>query len=125
MPSNTNNSGPFILVFRPYQRRAWAEVFLTERAFLDAWLRGNYNRCCHALAWEEESRPTFDDAIDAVVHDLSSLTLLRSAEECLQYIEDREYGGRHNKGLSQVMIAAEKLDWLPANEPAPATDHDE
>lgn len=101
----------FILVFRPHQRPAWAEAFDHEQEFVDDFLQGCYEKNCFASGEEYDERPTYDEVVEEVSHDLSSLTRLDSADEVRRYVDERDYCGQHNKGLDTVHACAVELGW--------------
>jgi hypothetical protein len=106
-----SSNKPFILVFRPHQRPAWARYFESEDEFVSDWAEGVYDRSCSCNnnLSEEDRELTYDNAFADVAHDLSSLTRLDSAEEANDYINN--YRG-HNKGTHSVIEAASRLGWL-------------
>ena len=109
----------FIAVFRPHQRRAWAQVFDSEQSFTDAWANGHFDRSCHCNGdnlTEEEREMTFDNAVADAKHDLHTLTFLDSAEEAESYLTDRNYAGHHNKAVGEVRRCAEELGWIKSEE---------
>lgn len=105
---------PFIAVFRPHQRKAWAQVFDTEQEFIDAWANGHFDASCHCNndLEEAELERTFANAWSDVGHDLHALTQLDSAEEVARYLGGCDYYGRHNKATGEVERCARELGWI-------------
>lgn len=97
---------PFIAVFRPHQRPAWATAYHSEADFEDAYDRGDFDRSCFAR--NNVEAVGFEAAWEDVGHDLHALTRLESAEEVRAYL-DRAC---HNQGSSAVIRAAEEIGWL-------------
>ena len=109
---NTMSSNkPFILVFRPHQRPAWAYAYESEDEFVADWSDGYFDRSCNCNGEfpPDDTERTYDNAFADVAHDLSSLTRIDSAEEANDYINN--YRG-HNKGTHSVIEAASRLGWL-------------
>lgn len=106
---------PFMLVFRPHQRRAWAEKFDDEQEVVRLWLNGMYNSGCGCRPGEASSLD-YDGAIEDLGRDMSRLTRLDNAEECQRYLTDPDYAGRHNKGLDDVISIARSLGWVDEDE---------
>jgi len=104
-------SSAFIVVFRPQQRAAWAESFQSEQDFVEAFLRGDFDRSCNCSSSLSAS-PSFNDVLNIVSNDLYCVTILDSAEECKVYVEKSEYCGRHNKGINSVVNAALEIGWF-------------
>jgi hypothetical protein len=108
---NDESQKPFILVFRPHQRPAWACGYHSEDAFVSDWANGAYDRLCSCNndLSEEEQELTYDNAFADAAHDLHCLTRLDSAEEFVNYVEN--YKG-HNKGTNSVIEVAKQLGWI-------------
>jgi hypothetical protein len=115
----------FILVFRPHQRPAWADIFDSEFELASCWCNGEFARSCFAPGPGPESeesfasaidRATYEAAIEQIGHDLSNLTRLDSAEEVARYCAEDGYMGGHNKGLPAVMEEARRLGWVEEEE---------
>jgi len=100
---------PCIIVERPHQRpgRAWAAR--SEQEILDA---------AHAKEgdWLAEHvgdrAATVDDALEALGHDLHSLTVLESAAEA----EALCASGGHNVPISEIRAEAAILGWRDTRE---------
>lgn len=101
---------PFIVVFRPHQRPAWAEAYNSEDVFIRQWQNGSFDRSCFCNnnLSEEASRPTFENAWDDAGHDLHAITRLDSVAEVRAYLKNPG----HNPALSDVRQAAADLGWL-------------
>jgi hypothetical protein len=108
--ANTNEK-PFILVFRPHQRPAWAYGYHSENAFVSDWANGVYDRSCSCNndLSEEEQELTYDNAFTDAAHDLHCLTRLDSAEEFMNYVQNDR---GHNKGVNSVIKEARRLGWI-------------
>jgi len=146
--TETSTKTPFILVFRPHQRPAWADSFDSESQLIDAWANGEFERACFAkpssetipcaacdgegcdacdgngCTWIDEEM-TIDNALASLGHDLHGLTRLDSAEEVDRYLREPDYCGRHNRGEGAVRRAAKTLGWLPPSETAKDEGDDE
>jgi hypothetical protein len=115
----TRRNKPFILVFRPHQRPAWAYAYESEDEFVADWSDGYFDRSCNCNGEfpPDDTERTYDNAFADVAHDLSSLTRIDSAEETNDYINN--YRG-HNKGTYSVIEAASRLGWLDVDLEKPA-----
>ena len=98
---------PIVVVFRPHQLPAWAEVHASREQLIDAWVDGHYNAKCSANADAYES-PSWDDCLESLGEDLHALTVLESREEYEQYMRAPE----HNAGIAAVRAAAIEAGWV-------------
>jgi hypothetical protein len=107
----TRRNKPFILVFRPHQRPAWARYFESEDEFITDWSNGYFDKSCNCNGEfpPDDVEQDYDSAHADVGHDLHSLTRLDSAEEVHNYINN--YRG-HNKGARSVIDQASYLGWV-------------
>lgn len=106
------SNSPIIIVFHPHQRPGWAESFDSRDAVVSAWGNGFFDRscACNNNLSDEESAPTFDNAIADMRHDLNSLTVLESREEFEAYMA-RGLAG-HNRALDSTHAAGVELGWV-------------
>lgn len=106
---------PFILVFRPHQRPAWADWFRDEQDVIDSLLNRYYATRCNA-EWSEDRQPSYDEAIEELEHDLHGITRLNSADELRRYVSDRDWHGPHNKGVDAAVRAGRSLGWIDGDD---------
>ncbi len=111
---------PFILVFRPHARTAWATAYDNEQKFVDDFLNDCFASTCHADADTETVEAmqgqSLEDqyrlAFERVGHDLHSLTRLDNKDEMFRYVTEREYCGTHNKATETVKSIAHYIGWF-------------
>ncbi len=106
-----SSNKPFILVFRPHQRPAWARYFESEDEFVEDWSNGCFDKSCNCNGEfpPDDVKQDYESAHADVAHDLYCLTRLDSAEDVYEYLCN--YRG-HNMGTHSVMEAASCLGWV-------------
>jgi hypothetical protein len=120
---NATKTG-LILVFRPHQRPAWADYFSSREAVVGSWINGEYDRQVFANfehymteTYGEDTpekpwpKPSFDDAVSDLQHDLNCLTILETPQEAIDYIAGKN-GSRHNRGTGAVETEAACAGWI-------------
>lgn len=100
----------------PHQRRPSCWVALSEQ---DA-----VNAICAAAARSSEAGDidTFDQAVDFLADDLSSLLVLKSDEEAVQALDDDDLWHRHGGPAGYDALCEKLLEYELIREPADADD---